>query len=73
MARLLVEADHGHALVGSTSVGDYLERKMGHVRARRPPDTLQNHAMRFRKVVAALGRVRLDKLGAHHVDEANRQ
>ncbi len=73
LARFVVEADGGHALVGSTSVGDYLQQWMGHVRAHRQPDTARNYAVKCRRIAESLGRVRLDKLRAHHVDEAYRQ
>ncbi len=73
LARFLVEADHGHALVGSTVLSEYLERWLDHARAHRQPDTVRNYAVRCRRIGSELGRIRLDKLQAHHVDDAYRR
>ena len=73
LAKFVVEAGKGQALVGSTTVATYLEQWMGHVRAHRQPDTARNYALRCRRLSEQLGSVRLDRLRAGQIDEAYRR
>lgn len=50
LAKFVVEAGRGQALVGSTTVATYLEQWMGHVRAHRQPDPARNYALRCRRL-----------------------
>ncbi len=74
LAKFVVDVENANApLVGAMTLAAYLERWMDHVRAHRQPDTVRNYAVKCRRFSAELGRVRLDKLRAHQLDEVYRR
>lgn len=74
LAKFVTEADAaGPRLEGSMTLAAFLERWMEHVRAHRQPDTVRNYGLKCRRYSAELGRLRLDKLRAHHVDDVYRR
>jgi integrase len=74
LAKLVAEVENDNApMVGAMTLAAYLERWMDHVRAHRQPDTTRNYAVKCRRFSAELGRVRLDKVGVHQLDELYRR
>ncbi len=74
LAKFVTQAESGDTpMVGTMTLGAYLEKWMEHVRAHRQPDTTRNYAVKCRRFRAELGRVRLDKLRVHQLDEVYRR
>ena len=74
LAKFLFEAQSGNTpLVGAMTLAAYFERWLEHVRAHRQPDTTRNYALKCKRFTAELGRVRLDKLQVHQLDEVYRK
>jgi integrase len=74
LAKFVAEAESANApMVGSMTLSAYFDQWMEHVRAHRQPDTVRNYAVKCRQLGAELGKVRLDKLRAHQIDEIYRR
>lgn len=74
LAKFVTQAESGNTpLVGSMTLGAYLEKWMDHVRAHRQPDTTRNYAVKCRRWTADLGSVRLNKLKPFQLDETYRR
>ena len=74
LSAFVADAEKGGVpLAGSMTLADFFDRWIEHVRAHREPETVRNYALKARRFSAELGRMRLDKLRSHHVDDVYRR
>ena len=70
LARFVAEVDDGNApMSGTLTVGDYLDRWLGHVAASLQPGTIRSYRGRVARLKREIGTLRLSKLTAHRIDQ----
>jgi integrase len=73
LAEFVTEAVNGSVpIVASTTLADYLDRWLEHIRPNRSPTTIRGYRFKIERINARLGAIRLDKLTAQHLDRAYR-
>lgn len=73
MAKFLAEVASGKAAGGgSTTVGEFLDQWLEHIKPHRSPTTIRGYRFKIARIKKRVGSVRLDKLTAQHLDRAYR-
>ena len=70
LARFVADMEAGNTpMSGTLTVGDYLDRWLGHVSPSLQPGTVQSYGGRVKRLKAEVGSIRLSRLTAHSVDQ----
>lgn len=74
LAEFVAQTVNGGApLLRSTTLGEFLDRWLDHITPTRSPTTVRGYRFKVKRITAKLGRVRLEKLTAQHLDRTYRE